>query len=122
MFFLHATGKLWTVLLQKSCELRFEEPLSSEWHERLLLHQYEMTAHQTGQHVWQKAELLQWVSIGWWRGTWSLQIGVWKALKEKDLAFEIITGTSVGALNGVLILQNDLDQAISLWKKLTTSK
>lgn len=43
-------------------------------------------------------------------------------MKEKNFAFEIITGTSVGALNGVLILQNDLDQAVSLWEKLTTNQ
>ena len=108
---------------KKSCELRFEEPLSSEWHERLLLHQYEMTAHQTGQHVWQKKlNYCSGLVLGGGGAHGAYQIGVWKALKEKDLAFEIITGTSVGALNGVLILQNDLDQAISLWKKLTTSQ
>ena len=36
------------------------------------------------------------------------QIGVWQALKEHDINFEIITGTSVGALNGALILQGDM--------------
>ncbi len=36
------------------------------------------------------------------------QIGVWQALKEHDINFEIITGTSVGALNGALILQADM--------------
>lgn len=108
---------------KKSCELRFEEPLSSEWHERLLLHQYETTTHQTGQHVWQKKlNYCSGLVLGGGGAHGAYQIGVWKALKEKDLAFEIITGTSVGALNGVLILQNDLDQAISLWKKLTTSQ
>lgn len=105
------------------CELRFEEPLSSEWHERLLLHRYETIAQQTGQQVWRKKlNYCRGLVLGGGGAHGAYQIGVWKALKEKNLAFEIITGTSVGALNGVLILQNDLDQAISLWNKLTTSQ
>lgn len=50
------------------------------------------------------------------------QIGVWKALREKNVCFEVITGTSVGALNGALILQEDLAQAISLWRMLSTNQ
>ena len=41
------------------------------------------------------------------------QIGVWQALKEHNIQFEIITGTSVGALNGALILQGDMEKAIN---------
>ena len=32
----------------------------------------------------------------------SYQLGVWKALRELNIKFDIITGTSVGALNGAL--------------------
>ena len=39
---------------KKICELRFEKPLTYEWYERLLMHQYETITHQTGQQVWQK--------------------------------------------------------------------
>lgn len=50
------------------------------------------------------------------------QIGVWQTLKEHQIHFEVITGTSVGALNGVLILQDDLSQALSLWQSLATNQ
>lgn len=48
----------------------------------------------------------------------SYQIGVWKALKKLHIKFDIVTGTSVGALNGALITQNSYHKAISLWKKI----
>ena len=48
----------------------------------------------------------------------SYQIGVWKALKELNIKFDIVTGTSVGALNGAMIVQNDYRKAISIWKKI----
>lgn len=34
------------------------------------------------------------------------QIGVWKALRELNIKYDIITGTSVGALNGALMIQD----------------
>ena len=46
------------------------------------------------------------------------QIGVWKALKKLHIKFDIVTGTSVGALNGALITQKSYRKAIKLWKKL----
>ena len=33
------------------------------------------------------------------------QIGVWKALREMGIDYQLVTGTSVGALNGVLMVQ-----------------
>lgn len=48
----------------------------------------------------------------------SYQIGVWKALKELNIKFDIVTGTSVGALNGAMIVQNDYKKAINIWKKI----
>lgn len=50
------------------------------------------------------------------------QIGVWKALLEKDIQFEVITGTSVGGLNGALIAQGDYNQALALWEEIETDK
>ena len=50
------------------------------------------------------------------------QIGVWKALKEEDLFISIVTGTSVGALNGALIVQDQLEVAIDLWNRLKTNQ
>lgn len=46
------------------------------------------------------------------------QVGVWKALKKLNIKFDIITGTSVGALNGALMVQNDYRKAINIWKKI----
>lgn len=48
----------------------------------------------------------------------SYQIGVWKALKKLHIKFDIVTGTSVGALNGALITQKSYHRAIHLWKKI----
>ena len=48
----------------------------------------------------------------------SYQIGVWKALKELNMKFDIVTGTSVGALNGVMYVQNDYKKALNIWKKI----
>lgn len=46
------------------------------------------------------------------------QIGVWKALRKLHIKFDIVTGTSVGALNGALITQKSYHHAIRLWKKM----
>lgn len=46
------------------------------------------------------------------------QIGVWKALKKLRVKFDIVTGTSVGALNGTLIVQNEYRKAVKIWKKI----
>lgn len=43
------------------------------------------------------------------------EIGVWKALRRLDIKYDIITGTSVGALNGVLMVQDDYYKALKLW-------
>ena len=48
----------------------------------------------------------------------SYQVGVWKALRELNIKFDIVTGTSVGALNGAMIVQNDYRKAVSIWKKI----
>lgn len=48
----------------------------------------------------------------------SYQIGVWKALRKLHIKYDIVTGTSVGALNGALMVQNNYYKAINLWKKV----
>lgn len=49
----------------------------------------------------------------------SYQIGAWKAFRELNIEFQGVTGTSVGALNGILVAQNDFDEAYNLWKNMT---
>lgn len=46
-------------------------------------------------------------------------IGVWKALRELGIEYSIVTGSSVGALNGALMVQGDFETAERLWKSLT---
>ncbi|HAN44672.1 MAG TPA: phospholipase [Ruminococcaceae bacterium] len=47
------------------------------------------------------------------------QIGVWQALRELDIEYHIVTGTSVGALNGALMVLGEYDKAKEMWEKLT---
>ena len=46
------------------------------------------------------------------------EIGVWQALSAAGLAPDIVTGTSIGALNGALIVQQDYAAALDLWANL----
>lgn len=46
------------------------------------------------------------------------EIGVWKALKKLNISYEIITGTSVGALNGAFMVQNDYSKALKMWQNI----
>lgn len=47
------------------------------------------------------------------------EIGVWKALKELEIPVEVIAGTSVGALNGAIMVQGDYDAAYKLWTSIS---
>ncbi|MCQ4636770.1 patatin-like phospholipase family protein [Anaerovorax odorimutans] len=48
------------------------------------------------------------------------EIGVWQALRELGVPIHIVTGTSVGALNGAMVAQDDFELAVDLWKELET--
>lgn len=52
------------------------------------------------------------------------QIGVWQAFKELDIDkyIKVIAGTSIGALNGILIKQGDIKIAGKLWNEITKEK
>src|SRR6056297_1791562 len=52
----------------------------------------------------------------------SYQIGAVRALKEMDYEFKGVAGTSIGALHGALIVQNDLDKAYDLWYNISPEK
>lgn len=43
------------------------------------------------------------------------QLGVWKALNELEIEFDIVAGTSIGSLNGALYVQGDFEKAQNLW-------
>lgn len=48
------------------------------------------------------------------------EIGVWKALIEEKIEFDIVTGASVGAINAAAIAQGDYPLAEKLWSTLET--
>ena len=48
----------------------------------------------------------------------SYQMGVWKALRKLHYNYEIVTGTSAGALNGALMTQNSYFKGLRLWQKI----
>lgn len=48
------------------------------------------------------------------------EVGVWQALRELGIPIHIVTGSSVGALNGCLVAQNKFDEAVELWERIET--
>ncbi|MDJ0765836.1 MAG: patatin-like phospholipase family protein [Myxococcota bacterium] len=52
----------------------------------------------------------------------SYQLGVWKALREKNIEINAVIGTSGGAINGAFIAQGDWDLAWEVWENLTLDK
>ena len=47
------------------------------------------------------------------------QIGVWKALRKLNYKYDIVTGTSVGALNGAFMVMNDYKNAVNFWQNIS---
>ena len=45
----------------------------------------------------------------------SYHIGVWKAVQELGLLIEAVAGTSIGAVNGALMVCGDYDAALEIW-------
>lgn len=50
----------------------------------------------------------------------SFEIGVWRALDELGYYPDVVTGTSVGALNGALYILGNLEEAEQMWKRIET--
>lgn len=50
------------------------------------------------------------------------QVGAYKALNKLGMDFQGIAGTSVGALNGAFIIQNELEKAEEIWTTVTPEK
>lgn len=55
-------------------------------------------------------------------GRGSYQIGACKAIKERGLDICMVAGTSVGALNGAMVVQNDIDTAYDIWYELNPGR
>ena len=52
----------------------------------------------------------------------SYEIGAWKYLREKGMSFDIVTGTSIGAINGAMVATDEFDKAEELWSTLAADK
>lgn len=46
------------------------------------------------------------------------EVGAWKALKELNVNIEAIVGTSIGAINGALFLQDDYNKILELYDNI----
>ena len=51
----------------------------------------------------------------------SYHIGAYKAIMEEGIEIGAIAGTSVGALNGAMIVQGDYEKALELWQDIKYS-
>jgi NTE family protein len=49
------------------------------------------------------------------------EIGVWQALNELGIEINIVTGTSIGAINGAMVAQGDFEKALSIWHAIAES-
>ena len=46
------------------------------------------------------------------------EIGVWKALRELSVDYQIVTGTSIGSINGALMAMGDFEKAEKIWQNM----
>ena len=47
------------------------------------------------------------------------QIGVWKALRKMKIKYDIVTGTSIGSVNGIMMVQKEYHKAKYLWDNIS---
>ena len=48
------------------------------------------------------------------------EAGVWQALTELGKNIDMVYGTSVGAINGAMVAQGDLEKTVQLWREIQT--
>lgn len=46
------------------------------------------------------------------------EIGVWRALRELSVDYQIVTGTSIGSINGAMMAMGDFDKAEQVWRSM----
>lgn len=49
------------------------------------------------------------------------EVGVWQALEEAGIQYNAVSGTSVGALNGAMMVMRDMEGAVKAWKDIRLS-
>ncbi len=59
------------------------------------------------------------LSAGGARGAY--QIGSWRALTERGISFAAVAGSSIGAVNGALVCQGQIEKACQFWEELGKS-
>ncbi|WP_461207509.1 patatin-like phospholipase family protein [Clostridium sp. DL1XJH146] len=52
----------------------------------------------------------------------SYHVGAYKAIMEKEIKIGAVTGTSIGALNGAMIAQNQFDKLYDMWFNIANSQ
>ena len=50
------------------------------------------------------------------------EVGVWQAMSELGMEIDIVTGSSVGSINGAMVCQGDLELSLKMWKEMETHK
>lgn len=51
----------------------------------------------------------------------SYEVGVWKALRKMNMKFDIVTGASIGSINGAFYAANSYHECLKMWKTVKTS-
>lgn len=51
----------------------------------------------------------------------SYEVGVFKALRKLHMKFDIVTGVSIGSINGAFYVANEYKKCLKMWRKITTS-
>lgn len=51
----------------------------------------------------------------------SYEVGIFKALRKLHMKFDIVTGVSIGSINGAFYVANEYKKCLKMWQKITTS-
>lgn len=51
----------------------------------------------------------------------SYQLGAWRALKELNIDFDIITGVSIGSLNAAMMIEDNIEKCSKLWSSVQST-
>ncbi|MBA3028362.1 MAG: hypothetical protein FP816_06040 [Desulfobacteraceae bacterium] len=50
------------------------------------------------------------------------QMGAWKAFMEMGISFQVVSGASMGAINGAFMVQGDYERARAFWTELSEKR